>query len=135
MKLRLPGSFTWHENGTRTSTGTGPGSISSNILYRNHVHIGPRQRKEPGPTVSYCADPVPFLCSVNKPSVFQGSYKGGSSVLGLKDCLHVAFFSLVFCCIFIAFLASTGSNGGMKNVTQDTRNGFGTHSVRKMLHY
>ena len=35
--------------------------MGSNILYRN-VHTGPRQGKEPGPIVSYGADPVPCTC-------------------------------------------------------------------------
>ena len=41
--------------------GTGPGAMVPNILYRN-VHTDPRQGKEPGPIVSYCAGPVPCTC-------------------------------------------------------------------------
>ena len=50
-------------------TGTGPGQVqatgpramSPNILYRN-VHTGPKQGKEPGHIVSYCAGPCPYIC-------------------------------------------------------------------------
>ena len=31
------------------------------MLYKN-LHIGPRQGKEPGSIVSYCAGPVPCTC-------------------------------------------------------------------------
>ena len=31
------------------------------LLYRN-IHTGPRQGKEPGPIVSYCAGPVACTC-------------------------------------------------------------------------
>ena len=53
-------------------SGTGLGSMDSNISYRN-VHTSPRQRKGPGPIVSYCASsipctaPFPVRFSVNNP--------------------------------------------------------------------
>ena len=47
-----------HCTGTGQVQETGPTAKGPNILYRN-VHTGPRQGKEPGSIVSYCADPVP----------------------------------------------------------------------------
>ena len=41
--------------------GTGPGAMGTNKLYRN-IHTGPRQGKEPGSIVFYCAAPVPCTC-------------------------------------------------------------------------
>ena len=63
----------------------------------------------------------------------------GDLKISLKDCLHIVFLARYlahfFTAFFIAFLASTGTNGGMKNATKNTRNGLGTHSVRKTLHH
>ena len=44
----------------------------------------------------------------------------------LKDCLHVAFLARYLAHFFVAFLASTGSNGGMKNTTKMQGMGLGT---------
>ena len=40
--------------------GMGPGKMGINMMYRN-VHNGPRQGKEPGSIVSYCAGKVPCV--------------------------------------------------------------------------
>ena len=51
--------------------------------------------------------------------------------LVFKDCLHVVFLAHFLVSFFIVFLASTGSNGDMKNGTKNARNGFRTRFVKK----